>query len=86
MKYYNLLFKGVEVNRKPLQLTDAEFEDFNKRNFGTQFELKLHPNLTEIEWFCNLSTEQAVSMCEEYNINPSKVSIGNMILLYNMRK
>ena len=26
MKHYNLLFKGVETNKRPLDLTDEEFE------------------------------------------------------------
>jgi hypothetical protein len=82
MNYYNLLFKGVEINRKPLDLDADEYANLIGKFIDTPFELKLNPNSKEIKWFTNLPIEVAAEICEKNNINPSSVSIGNMVFLY----
>lgn len=84
MKHYNLLFKGVETNKRPLDLTDEQFEDFKERLDGTTFKIVLHPKSTEIDWFTNLSTETAEMICNHHQINPKSVSVYSMIFLYEI--
>jgi len=84
MKYYNLLFKGVETNKRPLDLTDEQFEDFKERLDGTTFKIVLHPKSTEIDWFTNLSTETAEKICLRHDINPKSVSVNDMVFFYEI--
>ena len=84
MKHYNLLFKGVETNKRPLDLTDEEFEKIKADLAGSDFELVLHPKSTEIDWFINLSTETAEMLCNHHQINPKSVSVNNMVFFYEI--
>jgi hypothetical protein len=84
MKHYNLLFKGVEINKRPLDLTDGEFEKTKADLAGSDFELVLHPKSTEIDWFINLSTETAEKICLRHDINPKSVSVNNMVFFYEI--
>ena len=86
MNFYDLLFQGVETNKRPLELTKEQVEDFNSKIDNKLFELVLNPYSKEIAWFVSLDTETAERICGYYTINPRSVHITSMVFLYGKYK
>jgi hypothetical protein len=82
--FYNLLFQGVESNKRPLELTKEQFEDFQQKVDSKLFKLVPHPNSEQIIWFTNLSIEIAEMLCDYHQINARSVSVNSMIFLHEI--
>lgn len=82
MKYYNLLFNGVEVNKKPLYLTNEQFEQFKDKMKDTSFDIILDSNSEKIEWFNNLSPQIASKICFKSGLYPLTVTSSDIAYLH----
>ena len=82
MKYYNLLFNGVEVNKKPLHLTVEQFEQFKNKMLDTAFDVVLDPNNEQIEWFNKLPAEIASKICFKSGLYPLTISSTDIAYLH----
>ena len=82
--FYNLLFKGVETNKTPLELSNEEFEEFQKNVDGKLFELVLHPNRDAIKWFKNLSANEMVEIWNKHNFNLKDVSLRDIVIVHGL--
>jgi len=77
--WYSIHYQGKLISKRPIRLNEVEYKKYLSDFNGTEMTLNLLAESDSIEFFTNLPTKVAEKLCINNNVNPSSVSIGEMV-------